>query len=180
MKRRRRTEPNNGQIPRSSLRRRFSTASFGLFATPFSQSSTMCTTIIWVTLGLFTSTERCAAGPGAQSCSRILLFRSPRRPRNGRRMAYSRVSRTGATSSPLDEWLKHQSWHDDECTEYSNFFEFLYPKRPRQKYVLLGSEIASLATQRWYRNTTVTGVTFSPAIIKLKGCPPAFIRARSF
>jgi tetratricopeptide (TPR) repeat protein len=42
----------------------------------------------------------------------------------------------GQTTSPLDEWLKHQSWHQDEGTEYSNLFEFLYPNaRARQKYV---------------------------------------------
>ncbi len=42
----------------------------------------------------------------------------------------------GQTSSPFDEWLKGQTWHQDEGTEYSNLFEFLYPNaRARQKYV---------------------------------------------
>jgi hypothetical protein len=60
----------SGHESSNSFSRRFSIASFELFAPPFNQSSTACATSVCVTLGLFTSTERCAAGPGAQSSSR--------------------------------------------------------------------------------------------------------------
>ena len=42
----------------------------------------------------------------------------------------------GQTSQPFDDWLKLQAWHEDQGSEYSNLFEFLYPNaRARQKYV---------------------------------------------
>jgi hypothetical protein len=70
----------NNHEPGNSFSRRFSIASFGLFAPPFSQSSAERATKVWVTLGLFTSTERRATAP-ASSRARGTASAPAQRPR---------------------------------------------------------------------------------------------------